>query len=181
MKETRLFSHLGCIGCLLVLPAVAGCEASTLQSGNDPITSAADSSTPKPIAWQTSTVKVEASEFWIVADGQRFDDPAGVNLHSDPGSGTYTTLELIWNELGREMRLNIYFAADPSGWWSNEVRTYNGQTGLPDWLYYKGTFFKSSIGSPFRGDIDLTNAADDPYRGELHLHGLELSTTLDGS
>jgi len=175
MKDTRLLGWLGFISCMLVLPAVAGCEPSTLESGNDASASA------NPAAWQTSTVKLTASDFWIVADGQRFNGTAGIDVHSDPGSGTYTTLELIWSEQNREMRFFIYFNADTSGWWSNEMRTYNGQMGLADWLYYEGEFFPSPIGVPFRGDVDLTNAAGDPYRGELHLRGLELSTTLSGS
>jgi hypothetical protein len=114
----------------------------------------------------------------IFAAGGKDDAPSG---HSDPGFGTYTTLELIWTEGGREMRYFIYFSANASGWWSSEMRTYNGQTGLADWLYYDGTFFQSPLGAAFHGDIDLTNAAGDPYRGELHLHGLVLSTTLSGN
>jgi hypothetical protein len=138
-------------------------------------------SAPNPVAWRTSTVSLTADDFWIVADGKRFTSKvAAVDVHSDPGWATYTTLEITWEELGREMRLCIYFRADPTGWWSDEIRTYNGQTTNSDWLYYTGTFFKSAIGAAYRGDVDLRNAADDPFQGELHLHGLVLSTTLSG-
>jgi hypothetical protein len=158
-----------------------GCEPSTLASGNDPATSGPDTSTPNPVAWQTQTVALSASNFWILADGERFNGTAGIDVHSDPGSGTYTTLELTWSENSREMRFFIYFSADASGWQSNEMRTYDGQPSPADWLYYRGAYFASPIGVPFHGDLDLTNAADDPYPGELHLRGLVLSTALTGS
>jgi hypothetical protein len=159
---------------LILAPSLSGCESASLQR--------VDAATTNPVAWQTSTVSLTASDFWIVADGQRFSGTAaGIDVHSDPGYGAYTTLELIWTEKDREMRFFTYFSADPSGWWSSEIRTYNGQTGLADWLYYRGTFFKAPIGTSFQGDLDLTNVPADPYRGELHLRGLVLSTTLSGS
>jgi hypothetical protein len=161
---------------LACLVLAGGCDSSTLQSGKDPPGGAA----ANPVAWQSPTVSLAASDFWIVADGQRYSGNAGIDIHSDPGTGTYTTLELIWTENGREMRYFTYFSANATGWWSDEMRTYNGQTDAADWLYYRGTFFQSPIGAAFHGDVDLTNASDDPYRGELHLHGLTLSTTLSG-
>ena len=174
--DARCAGRLGFLIFLVFLisaPALTGCDAAALQR--------ADTSTTNPVAWQTSTVSLTATDFWIVADGERFTGTGGIDVHSDPGYGAYTTLELIWTEKSREMRFFTYFNADPSGWWSNEMRTYNGQTGSADWLYYRGTFFKSPLGTPFQGDLDLTNVAADPYRGELHLRGLVLSTTLSGS
>ena len=134
-----------------------------------------------PVAWQTSTVSLVADDFWIVANGTRFDGKGlAIDVHSDPGDPTYTSLELIWTEQGREMRFFIYFyAPDPSGWFSNEMRTYDGQVDS-DWLFYRGTFFLSPIGSAFHGDLDVTNVASDATRGELHLHGVTLSTDLTG-
>jgi hypothetical protein len=138
--------------------------------------------TPIPVSWQTSTVSLKAAAFWIVADGKCYTSAsAKVDVHSDPGWSTYTTLELVWNENNREMRYFIYFYADGNGWWSNEMRTYNGQQPYSDWLYYYGKFFQSPIGQAFTGNIDLTNDPADTIRGELHLHGLTLSTTLTGN
>jgi hypothetical protein len=167
---------------LLVLLAVSawlgGCDSP--QLGKEPITTP-DGAAGNPVSWHTSTVSLTADDFRIVADGQTYRGTAGIDVESDPGSGTYTTLELTWTERSREMRYYIYFSANATGWWSSEMRTYNGQTGLGDWLYYRGTFFQSPLGAAFHGDVDLTNAADDPYRGELHLHGVALSTTLAGT
>ena len=133
------------------------------------------------VKWQTSTVSLQANAFWIVADGQCYTSRgAAVEIHSDPGWSQYTSLELIWNELGREMRFLIYLHADSSLWWSEEMRTYNGQQPYSDWLFYYGKFFTSPIGQAFHGDINLTNDSQDTIRGELHLHGLTLSTTMTG-
>ena len=134
------------------------------------------------MAWQTSTVSLQAEAFWIVADGQCYTSRGtAVQVHSDPGHSRYTTLELIWTERGREMRWFIYLEANASGWWSEEMRTYDGQLPYSDWLYYYGRFFASPIGQAFRGDIAFTNDPQDEIRGELHLQGLTLSTTMSGS
>ena len=128
------------------------------------------------VAWSTDTVSLTASNFWIVADGETYlANPNAVDVHSDPGDPMYTTLELIWTERNREMRFFTYFQADGSTWSSSEMRTYDGQSSA-DWLFYSGRFFQSPYGTSFRGDIDLTNDATDSFRGELHLHGLVLST-----
>ncbi len=134
-----------------------------------------------PVAWKTDTVSLTASEFWIVADGQTYaGSGSAVDVHSDPGDPTYTTLELIWTEHGREMRYFTYFHADGRQWWSDEMRTFDAQPSS-DWLFYHGTYFSSPVGAAFHGDVDLTNDATDSIRGELHLHGLALSTTLGSS
>ena len=134
-----------------------------------------------PVAWRTSTVSLTADDFWIVADGKRFTGKvAAFDVNSDPGDAIYTTLEVTWMELGCEMRLSIYFNADATDWWSDQIGTYDAQTPIGSWLLYQGPFFKSPIGATYRGDVDLTNEADDPFRGELHFHGLVLSTTLSG-
>ena len=190
MKKTNpLFSLLAIAYFTLASLACTKTDALGLAGNDDSgmdggITDAGPSFPRNPVAWKTDTVSLAADDFWIVADGLRFTSKvAAVDVNSDPGlatDSTYTTLELIWMENGREMRLNIYFHADPSSWWSDEMRTFNAQVTNPTWLFYMGTFFKSAIGATYRGDVNLTNAADDPFRGELHFHGLVLSTTLTG-
>jgi hypothetical protein len=160
-----------------------GGQAGTTATPSNPSATPA-SGTPcdgPPVAWKTGTVSLTADAFWIVADGQCYTSRgATVDVHSDPGDSRYTSLELIWTESGREMRLFIYLKADASGWWSEEMRTYDGQLPDSDWLYYYGKFFASPIGQAFQGDLVLTNDAQDGIRGELHLLGLTLSTTMSG-
>jgi hypothetical protein len=141
----------------------------------------ATGSTRNPVAWTTPTVSLTADDFWIVADGLRFTSKvAAVNVNGDPGVPFHTTLEITWTELGREIRFSIYLSSDSTSWWSDQMATYDAQTPYGSWLAYDGHFFKSAIGQAYRGDIDLTNDASEPIRGELHLHGLVLSTTLGG-
>lgn len=175
-----VISYCGCDGRTTIYGACVASPSPFLYAGACPTASDAGSSL-NPVAWNTPTVSLTADDFWIMADGQRYTSAnTVVNVHSDPGSATYTTLELIWTEDGREMRLFIYFQADSTSWWSNEIRTYNGQA-YGDWLYYYGTFFASPLGAAYRGDIDLTNIATDQFRGELHMHGHALSTSLSGA
>lgn len=186
MSITRLFPWLTVLAAWSSFSS--GCDTSTLQKNGvwstDSGTAGSDghdSCAGGPVAWQTPTVSLAAREFWIVADGQCFTTAgATVDVHSDPGNASYTSLELTWTEQSREMRYFIYFSADATSWWSSEMRTYNAQPN-GDWLYYYGRFFNSLIGAPFTGDVDLTNAADDSIRGELHLHGLQLATKLTGT
>jgi hypothetical protein len=178
---TAVISYCGCDGQTTIYGACGTSPSPFLyvgacQPGSDVGLS------PNPVAWHTPTVSLTADDFWIMADGQRYTSASAfVSVHSDPGWATYTTLELVWTENGREMRMFIYFYANSTSWWSDEIRTYNGQTGYGDWLYYYGTFFASPIGSAYRGNIDITNIATDQFRGELHMHGLVLSTTLSGT
>ena len=136
----------------------------------------------QPVDWETDSVRLTADEFYIVADGvQYLADVQDVEVESY-GYTDYCTLELRWYEHGNEMRLHVYFVSDGTYWWSNEIRTYNGQSpdsDCLDWIYYTGQFFKTKLGSPFVGDIDLTSDADNNFDGTIHFEGLELQPFLD--
>lgn len=190
MEDSRLRTRsLGCgLGCALAVLMAGGCGDGRLPDlgpllhhgggGKADAGISADAGATSPVAWKTETVSFVADDFWIIADGQRFSATGiDVSLHSDPGDPTYTTLEVIWMQNQREMRLNIYFHSDGTRWWSDEIRTYNAQIS-GDWLFYHRTFFESPVGVPFRGTIDVVNDPSDAIRGELHIHGLVLATTL---
>ncbi len=81
-----------------------------------------------------------------------------IELSSDPGGAEYTTLEVTRREHGVEMRRTIYFQADESRWWSDEIRTYNGEVD-GDWIEYFGRFFDQPLGSTFEGDFELVYIA----------------------
>lgn len=97
--------------------------------------------TPTPtigtsVNWVTPYALFQADDFYILANGKRYYANTGVvEVRSDPGNPTYTTLEVTWHENGYEMRMYIYFHSDGYRWWTDEIRTYNGQTPN-DWIYY---------------------------------------------
>lgn len=97
--------------------------------------------TPTPtigtsVNWVTPYALFQADDFYILANGKRYYANTGVvEVRSDPGNPTYTTLEVTWHENGDEMRMYIYFHSDGYRWWTDEIRTYNGQTPN-DWIYY---------------------------------------------
>jgi hypothetical protein len=97
--------------------------------------------TPTPSAgtsvnWATSYALFQADGFYITANGKTYyGNSPDVQVHSDAGSPTYTTLEVTWHENGDEMRMYIYFHSDGYTWWTDEIRTYNGQNP-GDWIYY---------------------------------------------
>jgi hypothetical protein len=125
----------------------------------------------------TPQVSLAAGAVRIDVDGTTFTTTGPLQVHSDPGiwQGS-TTLELTWLEHGVEMRLSIYFTSDGHQWWSDEIRTYDGrQEGK--WIFYHGDFFRSPLGSPFVGNLDVTGS-DHGVTGHLQLSGLRLEAFL---
>ncbi len=92
-----------------------------------------------PISWSTQYAKVTADDFNLFVNGKLFTARnAQVNIHSDPGTNSYTTLETTWNEHNREMRWFIYFSYTPQDFWKvTEMRVYDGNEN-GDWIYFDG-------------------------------------------
>jgi hypothetical protein len=101
-----------------------------------------------------------------------FSNPDGAP-DGDPGTmNEYTTLEMSWREHDVEMRLNVYFTSDGTDWWANEIRTYDGRA-QGKWITYDGEFFRSKLGTPFIGNLDV-RATDHGVTGRLRLTDLVL-------
>lgn len=170
----RLLVLVG-VGALLIAALGTG----VLGVGGQGTTGLGSNRGPDLIDWHTEVVDLQAQEFWIDANGQRFTAQVGdVEVDSDPGNATYRTLEARWMEHGVEMRLNLYFAGDDTSSWIDEIRVYNGKpqpdaTWLEEW---RGTWFKTPIGGVAAGNLDLSAPG-----GSLHIGGLLLrSTPFDG-
>ena len=120
------------------------------------------------IKWKTEVVELTADDFYIIADGKKYKPKKiGTNISSDPGNSKHCTLEIIWHKKKIEMRIFLYFKADENEWWSYEIRTYDGQFD-EDWIYYKGIFFKSKLGTPFIGDVVLKSDEKNNFNGEIY-------------
>jgi hypothetical protein len=154
-------------------------DSSAVDSTDSAAAAGASSSASHPVMWKTAEVVLTADDFSLSIDGQKYyPNPGTLRLRSDPASASYTTLELVWNENGREMRLFMYFHADAVHWWSKEIRTYNGQVAA-DWVYYYGDFFEEPLGKPYTGDLVLqSNGPSDIYPGTVYLHNLWLLPTF---
>ena len=125
------------------------------------------------VHWATSTVTFDASAFSIDVGGEQFTATVpNVSVHSDPGDPKYTTLEIEWLEHGVPMRWYVYFHSNGTSWWSDEMRTYDA-SAQGDWVYFSGDFFRSPLGTPFTGDLDLT-ASDHGVTSHLRVSGLRL-------
>ncbi len=129
-------------------------------------------SKPNPVSWNTGVVSLIADDFYIQAAGVTYlANVLNVNV-----GGSSNTLELEWVEHDTDMRLYVYFEADSANWWSDEIRTYDGaKNDGTRWIYYYGEFFKSTLGTQFQGDVDLTsNDSDNGVIGKLHFKNLRL-------
>jgi hypothetical protein len=131
-----------------------------------------------PVSWETDRVSLEAENFFLVAEGDTFyADVSNIGVDSDLGDSEYCSLELTWQENGVEMRLFMYFSADGTDWWSDEMRTYNGEVD-GDWIYYYGEFFKSNLGTAFTDNVEFEDDTD-TLSGIIHFDGLTLQAFLN--
>lgn len=98
---------------------------------------------------RTNRADLIADGFAVTNGARRFtgDDVRPVS-HSDPGTPTYWSLESRW--------LTLYFTADGRDWWVDEIRAR--APGLAE-VTYRGEFFRSRLGAPFTGDLDVTDPA----------------------
>ncbi len=176
-KRRRARTTFGAVGALAAAIAVVVGVMNYNQSGGRVSVKPPVQGQPLggQVFWQSESnlVQFKADDFLIEANGKKFtahDTPVTVGI--DPGSAAYWTLEVTWQEHGVEMRMNIYFASDGRDWWGTEIRTYDGRIE-GDWIEYHGTYFKTPLGQPFVGDLDLSDKASG---ASLHVHGLWLET-----
>ena len=173
----RLTRAILCLVVLAVIAAVTIGSSSVCCIGNICLFGDGDDSggIGSTVRWKTDVVSLECADFYIVANGQTFNAAVDqVDVHSDPGDESYCTLELTWQESGVEMRLNMYFRADGSKWWADEIRTYNGQVE-GDWIYYTGPSFETNLGEAFTGSIEILNESP---TSRIHFGNLNLQAFL---
>jgi len=134
-----------------------------------------------PVNWRTNSVSLQADDFYITANGEKYFARVNpISIQSDPGNSTYTTLELIWQERNKEMRLFIYFNANEREWWSPEIRTYNGRDPA-DWIFYTGGyFFRSPLGQQYSApEWNLYSDINNPELNNIHFKNLRIQAFLN--
>ena len=130
--------------------------------------------------WQTQVADLEVDSIAIEVGGRVFRPPANATLHSDPGTPTYRTLEMQWQEQGVEQRMYIYFAADDVNWWVNEIRTRDG--GSPaEWVYFPHTTqIGAALGGSYVGSVDLSSDGGNAD-GQLRMTNMRLTAFTPGT
>lgn len=105
--------------------------------------------TDNAVNWTTEKVRLTADNFYIVANGKLFlGDAESMTIGGDPGSETYTTLELKWAENDVEMRLHMYFEVVDGQWQASEIRMYNGRP-QGEWIIFEGPIFTTPQGQSY--------------------------------
>lgn len=161
----------------VVLVVVVG-VVTVLRTGWEPVASGAGLE-PKAFTWGTQMATLAADRVAIDAGGRTYVAPQQIYAHSDPGSATYRTLELGWDDDGTEMRLNLYLGANRTSWWIDHIRTYNGRDP-GDWIYYLGPAFRTPLGQSFIGNVDLYGLGMGGL-GRLRIDHLTLSAFEPGT
>ena len=169
--------HVTALIAVILMASLLGSVLLVVGCGNGE--SSPTDSAPHAIEWQTETVVFEAQDLQIATDAGLFVPTSNeLDVDSDPGDAEYTSLEVTWFQYNREMRLFIYFQADAYRWWSDEIRTYDGEVDA-EWVYYYGNFFDQPLGSTFEGDLELNGVADNGNPVTLTMTGLRLKAFRD--
>lgn len=171
-------------------PAIPGCTnpsptpspTATVRPTTTPVVTPSPTPvviTPNPVNWVTSRVSLSADDFYILqTNGKRYTPRGTVTrMTSDPGSPTYTTLEVEWTEQTLPQRMYMYLYSDGTDWWVSEFRSYSDAPNYPQFAYFKpgvtyadrsakSGFFRTRLGSTFTGNFD-SKGATDVYRGDL--------------
>lgn len=165
------------------LAASAGLVVIALVSmsvlGARPIDRGSGAGAPHALSWGTQMALLQADDLTIEVGGQAYRAPRQLEVHSDPGTATYRTLEMSWRDGGVEMRLYIYLAADNSTWWVSGIRTYDG-TSPGEWIYYVTPQIRAALGASFDADVDVLGVGIHGI-GRLHIDGMRLSSFTAGS
>jgi hypothetical protein len=129
--------------------------------------------------WQTQVATLEANSLTVHASNADFVAPADANLHSDPGTPSYRTLEMSWNAGAVPMNLSIYLAADDMNWWVAEIRTYDGRSP-GEWLHYQAPQIRAALGESYVGNLDVSSGAG-AVSGRLTIDGMRLTAFAPGT
>lgn len=125
-----------------------------------------------PLHARTDRADLSVDDYLVTGAGRRFTgNGVAPSAHSDPGGPTYWSLELGWHDAGLAGALTLYFASDGRDWWVDEIRAR--ALGI-DEVTFTGNYFRSPLGAPFAGDLDLTDQATSVT---LHLGGIRLTTS----
>lgn len=119
-------------------------------------TQTTEPTTPLPRhSFSTPTVRMSADLFEIETLGKKFSPPIGAVAHSNPGSwNSYTPVEITWQEHGVKMTAQIQFRSDGVEWWADDILVYTGPKE-DDFVRAPGEYFRSPLGTPFKGDLEL--------------------------
>lgn len=131
------------------------------------------------VRWHTDTVDLAAHSFWIDANGLRFSGVAKPELNSDPGDATRWTLEVGWQEHGRNQRLNLDFGADDTAWWLDAISAYDGSAKEPTWAAMDLRTIQprpatTPLGAVFSGDLDFNDIPSATGPVDIHLGGVRI-------
>lgn len=135
-----------------------------------------------PLHARTDRADLTVDDYLVTAGGKRF---TGVGLtnsaRSDPGEATSWDLGLGWGHGDFVETFSLNFTSDGRDWWVDEIRATPPQANYakppgpaPGEVSFHGEYFRSPLGEPFTGDLDLV----DPATGlQVHMGGIRLSVS----
>jgi hypothetical protein len=163
----------GAVAVAVVVGLVAANHEEGITTTVAPASQPQDTATDPVFVFRTPQVAFTADTVTIEVGGRTFSPVGDVAVQGLTGEWQRdATIELEWFEQGVGMRLYAYLHSDGVEWWADELRTADGSTG-GQWAFYRGDFFRSPLGQPWIGDLDVT-AGEDGVTGRLQITGLEL-------
>jgi hypothetical protein len=113
------------------------------------------------VRWQGDAFVLQASDFNLVLGGDRYFATGPVTVASD----AMASIQVAWQEHGKQMRLHILLGSDGRDWWVSDVQAL-GQEGIDKaGVHFTGMSFSAPeirrpIGTSFAGEVALIGATD---------------------
>lgn len=113
------------------------------------------------VHWETPAARLSATSLRLAIGDDVFVGTGQFATESDPGSPTYRTLAVSWDENDASVNLVLRFGGDSSSWWLDEISAHDGSNGRS--MTITSPPIGADLGVPYLGEINL--AADVPSRG----------------
>ena len=133
----------------------------------------------KLIAWPAPSVTFEADKLRIRVRGKTFvgGDPEWVD--SSAPSVDRRTFDVLWQENGVDMRMDIEFSADGDHFWIDAFRVYDGAKA-GKWVEWRGPLYSTPLGAPMEADVRL-EGGDGRVKATIDIEGMRITAFHPGS
>lgn len=84
---------------------------------------------PGNVQWETPAARLSATSMRLAIGNEVFVGTGQFVAESDPGSPTYRTLAVSWDENDASVNLVLRFGGDSASWWLDEISAYNASNG----------------------------------------------------
>jgi hypothetical protein len=133
----------------------------------------------KKVQWPSPSVVFEADALRITTRGQTYQGLISAEFIDSRAGEHYRDYDVMWQEKGRDMRMDITFRSNDTDYWISRWLVHDG-TKDRGWVRFKGPLFKTPLDEPMEADVRLTKGTGKD-RLELRVDGMRIHAFHPGS